>query len=274
MLIGFIDESGKPSLNDKNARHYVLACILTQSDETINFARSKLNEIKVEYKLPQSVEFHAKNLYNAKKSKDNPFTNLTKEQLIQIEQKIANLIRNLDITIISTVVDFGRVKSLLTKSNIILQDWMKEQIEYDIKKKAYELLLERILIHADKSYPNDWILLIHDSVSTSGSNYWSKEQTDIRKIIDSLIKDDSTFIYKKSSKSRLFPIIFANSKELEMLQLADFVAYIIRQKVSGNNKFNYFELYDIIKEKIAKSRDETKPIDERIKGYGIKIWYY
>lgn len=66
MLTVFIDESGKPSLSDRNVKYFVLSGVIVSSGEVLNEARRRLAEIKIKYNLDPSVEIHAKDLFRAR----------------------------------------------------------------------------------------------------------------------------------------------------------------------------------------------------------------
>ncbi|BDC17420.1 DUF3800 domain-containing protein [Acidianus sp. HS-5] len=263
MLLAFIDENGKPTFKEVNKQGRPLPFLVTSTivrDTELSVIKNRISCLKAKYGIP-NVEVHASDLFHPR----NNFP-LTEQQIRNFAEEFAEIIRDLNITIISSVV----LKEYKNTSKPI-KSTDDKKLRKDVILIGYRLLFERIIRFADKNYPNEWVLFIHDQISVNKDSQLSMEQREIIETMNNELSNNP-YIRRSSIVDRVFkPIYFANSSQYEALQISDFAGYIIRKHVVGDkgNKFNYEKLFEIISSKL-----DRNPKNGRIEGWGIKSWTY
>ncbi|QXJ33836.1 DUF3800 domain-containing protein [Saccharolobus shibatae] len=263
MLLVFIDENGKPTFKEIDKQGRPLPFIVTSiivRDTELSIIKNRIAFLKAKYGIP-NLEIHASDLFHPKSNFP-----LTESQIRNFAEEFAEIIKDLNIVIISSVV----FKKYRTVSKPI-KSTVDKKLRKDVISIGYRHLFERIIRFAEKNYPNEWILFIHDQISVSKDSQLSTEQKEIIETMNNEL-DNNPYIRRSPIVERVFkPIYFANSSQYDVLQISDFAGYIIRKHILNEkgNKFNYERLFEIISSKLDKN-----PKNGKIEGWGIKSWDY
>ena len=248
MIIAFIDESGKPTPKEKTP--FVLSAVIIKDTDMFNL-ESKFNELKAKHfpELPPNTEIHMKDLFHGKRA----FQDIEWKKRAEFLNDLCHLIETMPLSIISVVIEKSR--------NINEEDVKDKMIENE--RQAFELLIERILLHLGRYEKEHPLLIIIDSTELKHDQRLQAHISDI--------VEEGVYASQNPNRHRLLPRpLFAASDEMMMLQLADIVSYVIFRKHSGGRMevgpMNLEELYRSIETKMDKGPRGA------VLGYGLKIW--
>lgn len=243
MYIAFIDESGKPTKKERSP--FVLAALIVRDSE-LNRIRKEVNRIKLKYGLDPDVEIHARDIVHGKRGFKNVDMRVRKSLL----DDVFNLLKSLDITLISTVILKKRIVGSPKPDSIV-----REEVE----AKCYELLVERLVLFLEKKAVDDWLLMVIDETYT-------KHDLSIRRNIERVVQHGFFASRWPASRRVFMQPLFVPSKLYEPLQLADIIAYTVFKKYSKPRSaiFDFNKYFQQILDKFSKCRDG------RIFGCGIK----
>ncbi|MEB3789183.1 MAG: DUF3800 domain-containing protein [Desulfurococcales archaeon] len=234
-----IDESGKPHEASRK-QAFVLSGIIV--DETnIYSIKRELGSVRAKYNLDPLIEFHTKQIVHGKDA-------------------------------FSHVRDMGERASILEDIYIILKKYVNKIVSVyyhggignpvTAESRAYQYLIERGIIAFDKiRRDNEILIVIIDSM-----HY--KHNDNIRKLLHHEIRNGIyTSSWKVSHLVLSYPL-FMSSRDCQILQLADLVAYTTRRSmypkptIGPMNFKHYFNTY--IKPKLDRCRNG------RVHGCGLK----
>lgn len=207
MFLTYVDESGKPNREDLE-REFVIAS-LTIHEKSWDEVNEHMDEIKRNFfpnMEPSSVEIHAFELFDRR----GVFESVQLDIRLKLFRKIMELVAK---------------SGFVINAIIIRKDLVNQNI--DIKTVATELFFERIdflmnsQISAIHQIPNgkEHGLLLIDSVNR-------RYNGEIRSIIKTMI---SNAHYSYKGRCIIEEPFFVDSKDGNMIQLADCVAYCIRE---------------------------------------------
>ncbi len=256
MYLIYIDESGKNNLIDNE--NYVVGAFIIKEDQWQFIDREvKLLKSKGFPSIPDDeIEFHASDISHKRKR----FINFTQSDTFNLFEDIYTLISNQYCVLIASVIRKEFIYSYIKKKEDI-NDW--------IEKKGYMILFERICLYLDKvnqakesiNEPIDYGILIIDSIN----KYYDQL---LRKKIIAFLEEGTDYV---KNKYLIEDPIFVSSKYRNLIQLADFIPFIVRRKYRISSKItintqNYEKYFEIIKGKF----DTCK--NGQLIGCGIKCY--
>ncbi|WP_016732743.1 DUF3800 domain-containing protein [Saccharolobus islandicus] len=168
MLIVFIDENGKGTFKEINNKKtnkpypFITSSTIFTGTE-LNKIRDGFSNLKAKYGLPTTMEIHASDLFHPRSSFP-----LNENQIREFAIEFAELIRSLNLTIISSLVfkDYiVKKKGTFKVPPRLVKD--DKDLSIDVVKIAYRHLFERVLILANRKYRNEWILFVHDQINVN-----------------------------------------------------------------------------------------------------------
>ncbi len=262
MYLAYIDESGNFSLESKNSLEYVLTAVVIHESNWKHFQeRSKSLKEMIWYYLedkeysspPKDFEIHMKEICN----RTGFF-----ECLEGDDEKWFGIMKRV----------FERISKLQCKiiSSIIIKDELINEGYYDVKKWAYELLIERLnryIENESNDYLNEYLLTVLD---TEGVNFDEEK----RELMEELKVSGTGHGWDEYPDNVIETPFIVNSHKHLGVQIADAIAYVLRRyvfKVLERNPDAFFNNYcDEVLEKIGHLfyRSDTNRVD----GYGVKIF--
>ncbi len=256
MYLIYIDESGKPNLQDPE--DYVLGALIINENRWI-IIDNNVKALKNHF-FPtiddSDIELHASVMVNHEKV----FKNLTNAQVFDILEACYNLILNIDCCLIASVIRKDKIyPDIRNKSGI--NDW--------IEMWGHRVLFERICIYLDKvneinvsmGIPIDYGILLIDSVNMRYDQL-------LRKKILELFEKGTYYI---KNKYLIEDPLFISSQYRNLTQLVDLVSFIVRRRYrnnSSNSFFNqkYLHYFNLIQKKFDTDENGT------IEGCGVKFF--
>lgn len=251
MYLIFIDESGKPSVKEKDP--FVVATLIIH-DEIFFDLENDIDDIvanvlrfSTSY-LARAVELHGKSLFQNKE----PFNRYPIQKRVELADKIFDYIFH-ELQGSATTILVGIKKKEILK----LPEKHARKI---IIEKAYMYTMERIAWFLRDYFPTLAQIIIDTSELDS----------DIRQVV---INEINRGMYT----SRIIPPItflegpiFVKSEKYRALQLTDLIAYVFHRLLSGrptamNGLFDFRIYFTKIKPIIRKGPNN------QIAGYGVKI---
>ena len=256
MYLIYIDESGKPNLQDPE--DYVLGALIINENRWV-IIDNNVKALKNHF-FPtiddSAIELHASEMVNH----ENEFQNLTNSQIFDILEACYNLISNIDCCLIASVIRKDNIYSNI-KSRSDINDW--------IEVWGHRILFERICLYLDKvneenvsnGIPIDYGILLIDSVNRRYDQL-------LRKKILELFEKGTYYI---KNKYLIEDPLFISSQYRNLTQLVDLVSFIVRRRYrnnSSNSFFNqkYLEYFNLIENKFDTDENGT------IEGCGIKFF--
>lgn len=234
MYIAYIDDSGNPDLK-ADKRLFVLSSVLIH-EKDLTMIKGIVNDYKknnFEGKYLEA-EIHTHDIYKSVED----FYGITDAKRISLLDNLYEMIGNLPIKIISSVINKQEIKSM----------------KYDVSQNGWIHLVERIDGFLDKDVnPNKGMLRIDESCRITDSR--------IMKIVNTLRKKGSNF---QTINHIVEEPIFFKSKDRKGIQLADAVAYCTQRHL--NNLPDFEKYWKIIEKKL---RTDSKG---NYDGYGLKIF--
>ncbi|MHA2010241.1 MAG: DUF3800 domain-containing protein [Promethearchaeota archaeon] len=237
MVLGHIDESGNPSLKDKE-EIFVLSAVLIQEQnyQNIDLTISNLKErLSYQYNIPDEFEFHVLSLLanRTKRNKPSAFDNVSYNERRNIYLTWHKSLKNLDFKIISVAI----LKKELTK-------------EFNVRFWANLFLLERIQMYTQELTGNHQAIIFMDSESEE----WNQKKINILKTAIYYPENHPSFIKFKNIVPNIY---FLDSGSSMGIQLADSVVYCIRRWLrftiygkEGEIEKTNNKCFEIIKKKI------------------------
>lgn len=240
MYLIYIDESGTTNLSDH--RNYILAAVLVHERKWENL-NNKIQEMKNRLFKNSEIEFHTSHI--VQRIKD--FENLEYRKSREILTSMADIIASNRCMLISVIINKSKIQD---KDKEWVQEW------------AWRLLLERIELFLRtrnlKSQSNYGLLCVDNN---------NEKITDhIKGIIHNFRIQGTMFV---NSKYIIEDPFFVDSAMRNMVQMSDFVAWVVKQWYSiqnGNKEFSKInrKIFDTIKHRFDN-------IDGSFLGSGIKI---
>lgn len=256
MYLIYIDESGKPNLQDPE--DFVLGALIINENKWV-IIDNQVRALKNHF-FPtmddSRIELHASEMINHEKV----FQNLTNAQIFDILEACYNLISNIDCCLIASVIRKDKIYSQIRSSSGI-NDW--------IEQWGHRILFERICLYLDKvneekvsiGIPIDYGIMLIDSVNRRYDQL-------LRKKILELFEKGTYYI---QNKYLIEDPLFISSQYRNLTQLVDLVSFIVRRRYrnnSSNSFFNqkYLQYFNLIENKFDTDEDGT------IEGCGIKFF--
>jgi len=240
----YIDESGKPPFTDPE--NYVLSAVIVHESEweDINLAVNNLKKTIIPHEDPSDFEIHVRDILRGSEA----FHGFSIAKRHKIMENIGDLIGNSQCTLISILVEKDRIFKRLKTS-----EW--------VEKWAWRLLCERLEKFLENKNPSDSIedfgLICMDS-----ENPLADESIRLR--IRRFRAQGTRYI---DCRYLIEDPFFVSSELTNVIQLADFVAWVTRRKyrLGSNQRYEslYHDWFDLIKHKY----DHKNGI---FIGYGIK----
>ncbi|OLS16965.1 MAG: hypothetical protein HeimC2_45430 [Candidatus Heimdallarchaeota archaeon LC_2] len=253
MYMIYIDESGTTHPSDRT--NYILTAVLIHESTWRKFERLVLQakEDFIQGENKDSIEFHASPIATGK----DDFKDYSIEDRHNILIRLSNIIKKNRCRLISVIIDKAKIKSeIRTKP-------LEEQAEWT-QLWAWRLLLERVEKFLNKKNllpKTNFGLLCVDNNS-------DKITSDITNIIQQFRKAGTMYLNSKWIIENPF---FVDSGMRNLIQLADFVAWVTKQwddrrngSENAHDEFNE-TLFDNIKIRF----DRITP--EKFMGFGLKI---
>lgn len=240
----YVDESGKPPYTDPE--NYVLSAVIIQEQswETINNAVINLKESLFPNQDSTTIELHTLDILRARRS----FHGLPLTIRHGIMQEIAQLINDSSCTLISVIVEKHRVFPSLQTS-----EW--------VELWAWRLLCERLEKFLENHNPShqtvDYGLICMDSENPQADE-------SIRLRIRRFRRQGSMFV---ECKYLIEDPFFVSSENVNLVQLADFVAWASRRKYRRSSASRYESVYRSWFSTIYSRFDQKSGV---VRGYGIK----
>jgi hypothetical protein len=246
MYLIYIDESGKPSFNDPE--NFVLVSLAVH-ESVWKDADERVRSVKEKYfpKDPDSVEIHATEIIDHV----GPYKNMPLEKRLNLIRDALAIIGDIDCTINAVVIRKNKLCPGV-------------EVEY----MASDFLFERICMflnginsaRSTSGHHEEYGLMMLDSSAP-------KHDNKTREKIRQLLKKGTEY---NSSRFLIEDPIFVDSKERNLSQLADLVAYCIRKEYRDGQKEEeirtYHEFFKMIEPKFRSS-----PSGKYI-GYGLKVY--
>ncbi len=255
LFLTYIDESGKPSLNDEE-NEYVLSALTIHESDYKN-ADEYLSEVKRKYFPnidPNSLEIHAMNIISGK----GQFHDLDVSTRISLFEDVLRIVSKLDCTINCIVFRKNRVKN-----------WSEDDVNYTSFKFLFERLcrthdeLNLKLCTQSKDHPQFGILFM-DHI---------QESVD-RKVNERFRRMMSSGTEYVKNKYLIEDLIFVDSQYRSLSQIVDCIAYCVRRyhRLVFRSESNVRELetfrklYKIVYDRIRGPTNRSKT------GMGLKIY--
>ncbi len=230
----YIDDSGAPNFSDLT-KYYVLSGIIVK-DENIKKIKKIVFDFKHEFFRNSylEAEIHTHDLFRSK----NEFVDLDGREKYKLLDRLYKMISELQITVISTVVDKPNMK--------------KQYPNWKISKIGWIILLKRYNTYLQNNIGSKGIIQIDASTP--------KQRDEINSILENLRNE-------KQKYRRIDNVVeepkFVNSHGIEGIQIADAVAYCTIRKMGGNRKFPPF--WDLIVDKYYHH-------EGKLLGYGLNVF--
>ncbi len=248
LLVAFIDESGKPTKKEKTP--FVVSALIIEDDDIVRIRR-EIHDLKtcIISNIDPQAEIHAKDIVHGKRY----YRSVRMEDRKRLFDALCNYIASLNCTIISVVI---------VKKSVLESRESDRVIREEIEKRAYSLLLERLVIYLNKRGKGNEVMLLVIDETDVGHDKSIKE-----KILEEISKGIYTSRYPSSRRVFKIPLFYP-SIEMTPLQLADIVAYTIFKKYSKPRSavFDFNNYFNIIKEKFDRCASG------RILGCGLKVF--
>lgn len=243
-----MDESGKPQWSHPEPEYVLTALMINErSWKEIN---EKMRGIKLKYFPdldPDSVELHATDIFNHRKS----FKNLPLQVRLDVFADILSVISDSECCICATVLRKDRI----TKKTMDIQDF------------ALDLIFERITFFLNESngksmkdgLPEEYGIVLMDSENM-------KEDNRVRLKFRQLFERGTRFVH---CDYLIEDPLFVNSEYRHLSQLVDCAAYCIRRYIRRTDDEaetrQFSEFYAIIEPKMLRGRGF-------VDGYGLKVF--
>ena len=240
MYLIYVDDCGKPEKRHRKNRFFGLSAVIINECDWDSTNTSLIN-----LKETLSIsEIHTRNIY--RREKEFQYLNATPSRSLHILEKVFETIANLNIILVSSVVD--------------KEDYYDSNTDDDVEFKTWTHLLERCDMeigdaHKRKKNFSEKGLIITD-------HYTSNDHDEkIKKSLEYLRLYGSDFhIVRHIIEDPLFTI----SKWRNIVQIADAVAYCTIQFLLDDNFFK--TQFDKIEHRFRRSKDGI------VKNYGLKIY--
>jgi len=236
-LLIFVDESGQPHQIDEGP--YVLSSIAVDEEnlgEVNDSITSFIDNVRNRFNIDVS-EIHAKYLVKG----NYAWRSIRMEERARLFQRIANIISNLNITL--------NIVSAVKK-----RPGVKITSPYGIRKHVIKMLLERLYLTPSKY---SIAVMIFDSSSI-------KIDINIRKEVEEAVEE------ALSPQTYRLYVSFSNSKKEPALQIADYIAYLMKHILMKQykwGKFDFEKAFLTIESKIRRC-----PHKDVYEGCGLKVW--
>lgn len=238
----FLDESGDHNLKVIDPNHPVFALVGCVFEENYykGAANKKVNDLKIKYFNSTEVILHSRDV---RKQETKPFLILRQKEVREnFYQDLNNLITNLYLTVITSVIDKNK---------------LREQYGNHSSNPYYlslGFIMERYAIHLREKGGTG--LMIIESRNPTDDNL-------LYIAYSKIMLQGTGFMKADEFQKRIKDLVFIPKKENENgTQFADLIAYPIATHILPNRDKRAFE---IIKTKIRSKKGE-------ISGYGLKIF--
>lgn len=258
MYLIYIDESGKPNLQD--SEDFVLGALIINENQWYSID-NQVRALKSHF-FPNiselDIEFHASDIANRK----GHFQNLTDTELFNLFDSCYTLISNIECCLLA---------SMIIKDNIYsgIKNMGRRYINNWIERWGHKLLFERICLYLDKinkenifaGNPIDYGILLIDSVNPVYDKL-------LRQKIIKLLKNGTEFL---NNKYLIEDPLFISSQYRNLTQLVDLIAFIVRRKYRQNQSNSIYNQNYIRYFNKIESRFDTDENGVLI-GSGIKLF--
>ena len=253
MYLAYIDESGTPYQHDP--KNFILSAVLIHESSWREFD-ANVENVKRKYftkhDFQQSLEFHTTDIVRG----ENPFDRYDVTTRQALLTHMADLIKEGPCTLISVVIDKSKINmDLVRQKELTFDDWVQHW--------SWRLLLKRINNFLDLNQVNG------HNLGLLAIDYANQDMTaKIRSIVRRF-----TFhgIMNLPSEYIIEDPFFVDSKMRNIIQIADFVSWVMKQwyshqegKITPYDPFN-LDLFERIKNRFDKGGTSS------IYGSGIKI---
>lgn len=237
-LLVYVDESGKPYQIDEGP--YVLASVAIDElelDNVVNVISSFINDVR--RNLGISIdEIHTKHLVKGNEA----WSRIPMPERAKVFQQFADIISSLNITLNIVAALKGR-------------PGVKISSPPSIRRHVIKLLIERLYLTRSKYKV---AIMIFDSIAFGMD---ANIRLDVEEGIKSSLSPQTYRLY----------VAFKDSREEQAIQIADYVAYLMRHILMKQYRWAYFnfeEAFLKIEPKIRRC-----PGSSCYNGCGLKIWY-
>jgi hypothetical protein len=217
-LLIFIDESGDLGFKDKSTSYFIVAYVIVNSNDV--------------YKIDKKIRDLHKEIHKTTKKRFDEFKYIKNHP--DVKMRLIKIIPVLPIQVGGIYINKNRTQMKLTNPTL-LYDYLTIYYPAYITLKYYNNIY-KITIIIDRNKTN-------------------KQQKEAEDYLNKKIEELADRFRLRTTIPHIMPV-YKDSKDVRCLQLADYIAGILREKYV-NNRYDY---YNIIRGKILSEYDLTDSI--------------